>query len=298
MGDVHFHGDSEPMFPKTVEMLPKLFDLVRSLSDDIDLLIINGDLVSMGSSDISEVELFKKVIEGTGVPYKLTAGNHDIAPSKELAKLFPDILAWEDCPLEETNFGKIFPQSIRNVHEFGPWQLVFFSIRDTDQDGQLPWLKKVLSAKRPTLLFGHYPVVPQRTDGYAKIWGFDWMKSVGHELRGLIENNDDHVLAYFCGHHHINSRMKIGKTEQIATGGATFSTCCYKYLDIKENTVRVTTHVLPGVSDWLSDATDPDDSHDQAHPTVESYHWGNEDERNFSMEYNGVYWSNCLRVMR
>jgi Calcineurin-like phosphoesterase len=273
--DIHYSASSKPLFSKSVEAVPKFFELIKSVKDDIDLLIINGDLSDYGSAD--ELEQIKKAIDAAGVPYQVVAGNHDLAREEEIAI---------DRSVENSYFGRLFgPESVRRVIDCGWTQLVFFSIIALDPDANIQWLKKVLSSKKPSLLFCHYPLLPLRTNGFGKTWGFDDMPDVRRQLIELIKEYGDNIPAYFCGHHHINSRVKFGKTEQIATGAAGVSTCCYKRIDIQNSKIVIRTEVLPGITEWLADAMNPPESLDEEHPTVEVYHWGNDSERNFTIEY-------------
>ena len=273
--DVHFSGGSQPLFPKSIEAVPQFFELIKSVKDEIDLVVINGDLTDYGSAD--ELEQFKKAVDETGVPYQVTVGNHDLAPEEEIAR---------DRSVENSCFGRLFgPESVRNVIDYGEIQLLFFSIIDYDPDGNIQWLKKILSSKKPSLLFCHYPLVPLRTDGFGKTWGFSDMPDVRRQLINLIKEHSGSIPAYFCGHHHINSRVRIGETEQIVTGAAGLSTCCYKQIDIEDGKIDIKTYVIPGITKWLADAMNPPESHDLEHLTIEAYHWGNDSERNFTIEY-------------
>ena len=273
--DVHFSGGSQPLFPKSIEAVPKFFELIKSVKAEIDLLIINGDLTDYGSAD--ELEQFKQALDQTGVPYQVTLGNHDLAPEEQISS---------DRSLENSCFGRLFgPESVRSVIDSGELQLLFFSIIDHDPDRNIGWLKNILSSRKPALLFCHYPLVPLRTDGFGKTWGFDDMPDVRGQLLDLIKEHSGSIPAYFCGHHHINSRVKFGETEQIVTGAAGLSTCCYKQIEIKDGTITIKTELLPGITKWLADAMNPPESHDPDHPTLEAYHWGNDRERNFTIEY-------------
>jgi hypothetical protein len=158
-----------------------------------------------------------------------------------------------------------------------------FSIRNKDTDGQVTWLSEQLAKPGPVILIGHYPVVPSRIGGYCQEWGYSRIRLVRPRLIELIQGNDERVRAYFCGHQHINSRMAIGGAHQIVTGSVGLSTCCYKILNIEEDKIRVTTHRLKDIPNWLDDAMNPEQSFDDDHPTMESYQWGNEPERTFDI---------------
>ena len=165
-------------------------------------------------------------------------------------------------------------------------KLLFFSIRNEDPDGQLAWLEAQLADGGPqkdggALLFCHYPLAPSRSGGFAHDWGYKRIGATRQPLLDLIAARDEQILAYFCGHQHLNSRVQIGRTEQIVTGALGLATCCYRVLEITSSAVEVSTHRLPGIPNWLDDVMNPERSIDAKHDTLEAYHWGNLDERDF-----------------
>jgi len=280
--DVHFGGTFEPHYPKTAVALPIFFNLLERRRAEFDLLIIGGDLVNSGSVNIEELVQFYEALEKTGIPFYAVAGNHDLATRTGLD---PKIEEWENCSLEKTNFGKVFGvQTIRSTKMVEGLKLVFFSIRNEDPDGQLPWLEEELSDKVPSILFGHYPLVPTRKGGFCSQWGYKRIKDTRQSLIELIKKRDNQIHAYFSGHHHLNSRVKIGRTEQIVTGSLGLATCCYRIINITNFAIDISTHRLPGIPNWLDDVMNPDNSTDSDHETLELYHWGNEEERNFTIE--------------
>ncbi len=279
VNDIHFSGTLEPHYAKTAIMTPRFFAWLKTHATEFDLMIIGGDGVNHGSVRIEELEQLYAMLAETAMPYLIVAGNHDLAPRDGLD---PEVEEWENCPLEETNFGQVFgPQSIRHSLMVQGLKLVLFSIRNEDRDGQLAWLEAELADGVPALLFCHYPLAITRSGGFCSTWGYKRLKDIRQPLIDLITSRDDQVLAYFCGHHHLNSRVKIGRTEQVTTGSLGLATCCYRILEITPPTIAVSTHLLPDIPNWLDDVMNPDNSTDAEHPTLEAYHWGNEDERNF-----------------
>lgn len=282
--DIHASGPFPAHYPKTEEAVPRFFKLLQQNPHGVDRVVIGGDCVNRGPAEIDELRWMHDQLEATGMPYHVVAGNHDIAPSKAFAERYPGMEDMEDCRLEETNFGQVFGEAgIRSVLSLGEWQLVMFSIRNEDTDGQVEWLLEQLSRPVPTLVVGHYPLVPSRRSGFCQEWGYSRIGDVRPRLVEVIEANDAHVRAYFCGHQHINSRMTIGDSQHIVTGALGLATCCYRILEIEDDCVSVTTHRLDGISDWLGDVMNADRSFDEDHPTLESYHWGNDSERAFKI---------------
>lgn len=173
VAEMHFNGNSKPHYPKTEYALPIFFDMLKKRISDFDMMIIVGDCVNAGSANIEELVLLKKKLDSIGIEYHLVAGNHDIAPSKKYAGWYPGMEDMEDCRLEETNFAKVFGvKAIREVVDLGHVQLVMFSVRDNDEDGQLKWLRKVLSNKKKSLVFCHYPVLESREGGFCSNWKY------------------------------------------------------------------------------------------------------------------------------
>ena len=285
VNDVHYYGPSEPWYPKTVVTMPKFRQLLRDLQARVDLLIVGGDCVNRGSARIEELRAFREELDVAGLPYQVIAGNHDIAPSPRFAARYPGVEDMEPGSLLETRFAQVFGGGgIRCVRDLAGIKGVFFSLRNDDTEGQVAWLEETLRDGHPALLFCHYPLVPSRTGGFCSTWGYGRIEGVLPELRRVIAGRDGQVRAWFCGHQHINSRAKIGREmEQVVTGALGLATCCYRLLDISPGVIRVSTHRLPDVPDWLGDAMNPDRSWDEEHPTLESYQWGNEGERDFEI---------------
>jgi 3',5'-cyclic-AMP phosphodiesterase len=282
--DLHASGPFPAHYPKTEIAVPKFFEMLRENPHGVERVVIGGDCVNRGGAEIDELRWMHDQLEATGVPYHVIAGNHDIAPSRVFAERYPGMEDMEECPLEETNFGQVFGEAgIRSVTPLGDWTLVMFSIRNEDTDGQVAWLQEKLSKLERIILVGHYPFIPSRNGGYCHEWGYSRIGAVIPQLTELINKNDTRVRAYFCGHQHINSRMPIGNAHQIVTGSVGLSTCCYRVLDIQADKIKVTTHRLDDISNWLGDAMNPDRSFDEDHPTFESYQWGNDNERTFEI---------------
>ncbi len=287
INDVHYYGPSEPWYPKTVITMPLFRNLLREMRGQVDLLVVGGDGVNRGSARIEELIAFRAELDQAGLPYQVIAGNHDIAPSARFAARYPGVEDLEPVPLEETRFGQVFgPAGIRCARDLGGIKGLFFSIRDEDTDGQAAWLEGALQDGEPALVFCHYPLVPSRTGGFCHTWGYSRIEKVLPELRRIASAREGQVRAWFCGHQHINSRVRMeGGAEQIVTGALGLGACCYRLVDIEPGIIRVTTRRLPDVPDWLDDAMNPDRAQDGEHPTVEAYTWGNPEERDFTIPW-------------
>ena len=286
VNDVHFSGTFKPHYPKTAVAVPEFLSLLQTRAKEFDLLIIGGDLVNHGPVRIEELKQVHAALIKTGIPFQVAAGNHDMSVNNRVYdEIYPDMERWEDCSLEETNFGRVFGSAgIRKALKVEGLKLITFSIRNDDPEGQISWIDDELSDGVPAILFSHYPLVSSRTGGFCEKWGYDRIASARQPLIDLITKRDNQILAYFCGHQHINSRVKIGATEQVETGSLGVGTCCYRVLEIDPAAVGISTHRLPNIPDWLGDVMNPDRSIDAEHDSIEAYHWGNEDERNFVLQ--------------
>ncbi len=281
--DIHFDIGDEPHYPATRHVLPAFWKLLEQKKHDIDLAVLCGDLTVRGPADRTELQEFKERMDGTGIPYMALPGNHDLAPHRGFAARYPGMEDYEELPLELTNYGNVFGvQGLRSMISNDSVTIVGFGIRDEDPDNQLVWLETQLRCPGAKLVFCHYPLVPARDGGFCKSWEYKRVGTVIPRLKSLISDPDHGVKAYFCGHIHINSKRKLGNTTyQVVNGATGLSTVCYKRIDISDQTIEVRTMRIPGYERLYGKIMNPDRSIDRLHPDKESYHWGNEEERNF-----------------
>lgn len=277
--DLHYFGASPPHYPKSTVAVPLFFQELARMRDRLDLLVLGGDCVNAGSARIQELEALKQELDATGVPYRAVAGNHDIAPSKRYARMYPGMEDWEDGALTETNFGRVFGErAIRGIECVEGVRLTLFSVRNGDPDGQLDWLSDTLQEPGPALVVGHFPVLTTRTGGFCERWGYSRIDTIRDRLVRILSDRTD-TTVYLCGHQHINAVARSGALVQVSTGAVGVATCCYRLLTVASGRLHISTHRLPSVSDWLTDAMNADRSTDAAHPDLVSYHWGTDQER-------------------
>ena len=280
--DTHFNGKSGPHYPRSHIAFPLFVEEIRRQRDSVDRIVVSGDCVNRGSARIDDLECFREELEGLGLPYHVVAGNHDLAPSREYAAMYPGMEDWEEKPLIETNFGRVFGErGLRDSFEAEGLRILLLTLRDEDPDGQLEWLEAELADGADTLVFCHYPVVQSRAGGFCADWGYRRIGAVRSRLTDAVDNGQSRVLAYFCGHQHINSRVRRNATEHVVTGATGSSPYCYRTIEIRPRDIQIRTHRLPDIPSGLSEAMNPDRSEDADHTDMASYHWGNPDERDF-----------------
>ncbi|MCK5757887.1 MAG: hypothetical protein KAH14_02255, partial [Clostridiales bacterium] len=133
--------------------------------------------------------------------------------------------------------------------------------------------------------FGHFPLVPSRTGGYCKEWDYSRIDKCIPSLIETLGDKKHKVLAYFCGHQHINSIVPMGSTYQIETASTVLTTTSYRIMEIADNEIIITTHRLPYIDGYAGELTLPERSLDAEHTTVHDYHYGNESDLKLSLEY-------------
>ena len=92
------------------------------------------------------------------------------------------------------------------------------------------------------------------------------------------------VLAYFCGHQHINSIVPMGSTFQIETASTVLTTTSYRIMEITDIDIRITTHRLPYMDGYAGELTLPDRSIDNEHPSIHEYHYGNKTDLSITLK--------------
>ena len=115
-----------------------------------------------------------------------------------------------------------------------------------------------------------------RSGGFCETWDYSRIDEVIPGLIALIGNDEHKVMAYFCGHQHINSIVPLGSTYQIETASAVLGTTSYRIMNIGDSEIKITTHRLPFMDGYAGELTLPERSLDSEHKTVHEYHYGNE----------------------
>jgi Icc protein len=282
LADTHFDDRSRHLhYPASREAVDGFESWLSETSDDFDLIAICGDITVKGTTHIGEIEHVRNVMDSLGKPYIVVPGNHDLCPVKGMEERYPDLEEYEYTELENTLFYKAFGESgVRYSKVLDGIHFIGFAIRNDDPDGQLSWLENELKKPGKKIVIGHYPLEHTRTGGYCSWWGYERINCVIESLKLLMGSESHNVLAYFCGHQHINSIVPMGSTYQIETASTVLGTTSYRTLEISEDELSVMTHRLPYLDGYAGDLVLPDKSIDAEHITVHDYHFGIDSDRN------------------
>lgn len=278
LADTHYDDGSRHLhYPASEKAVNGFWSWLENMAPDVDMIAVCGDISVKGTTHRHELQYVKDKFDELGKPYILPAGNHDLCATKGMEERYPDLEEYEYVPLEETNYYKVFDEAgVRYSSVHGDIRYIGFSIRNDDPDGQLSWLATELKKPEQKLVFGHYPLVPTRTGGFCLTWDYSRIDTVIPQLAEALGNPDHNVLAYFCGHQHINSIVTMGSTTQIETASTVLGTTSYRIMDIDNTHIKVSTHRLPYMDSYAGDLVLPDRSTDDEHHSVHEYHYGNE----------------------
>lgn len=280
LADTHFDDRSRHLhYPASKVAVDGFDEWLINESIKYDLIAICGDITVKGTTHSSEHKSVKALIDKLSTPYIIIPGNHDLCPIKRMEERYPDLEEYEYTELENTLFYQTFGESgVRYSKVFNGVRFIGFAIRNDDPDGQLVWLADELSKPEKKIVIGHFPLKKTRTGGYCSWWGYERIGNVIDDLISQLGNKDSKVLAYFCGHQHINSIVPMGSTYQIETASTVLGTTSYRVLEISDDRLSITTHRLPYIKGYAGDLTLPDKSIDGEHLTVHEYHYGNSND--------------------
>ena len=287
LADTHFDDGSRQLhYPASEQAIREFWIWLKEKATDVDLISVCGDISVKGTTHLSELQYVRKKFDEIKIPYIPVAGNHDLCATKGMEERYPDLEEYEYVSLEETNYYKAFGEDgVRYSRVFNGIRFIGFAVRNEDPDGQLPWLLNQLEKPEPKLVFGHFPLVPSRNGGYCKDWDYSRIDKIIPNLIEMIGNEEHKVLAYFCGHQHINSIVPMGSTFQIETASTVLTTTSYRIMEITDSEVRITTHRLPYMDSYAGDLILPDRSIDAEHPTIHEYHFGNQTDLSIILKY-------------
>lgn len=182
------------------ENLGKGLELLKSKG--AKLVILLGDFGDTGS--IAELQAAKKVLDGAGLPYYATAGDHDLWEARE--KGLP----------AESNFAKVFGSPYQS---FIDSNIRFVIVYNSDNylgvdPVQMDWLEGVLSEesntnKTGTFVFLHEPLKHPTSD---RVMGKTTPKLLTQAQRLINIFDEAGVLGAFSGDIHAYSRYEDEKS--------------------------------------------------------------------------------------
>lgn len=160
-----------------------------------------GDLANKGRPE--SIAAINRLSAVAGVPFYPLPGNHD-----------------NDLDADNRVFAEVLPGRLNYAFTHGGWQ--FLAIDTTDgkawhrtrvSAATLAWLDNTLptlDAKKPTVLFTHFPLTPIR----------DFLPLNANEVLERFERANLNLRAAFTGHYHGKLRGRRGATELLG------NVCC------------------------------------------------------------------------
>lgn len=244
--DLHWEIAPERLNPGIGDVLADAATLIRA--ERPDFLFVTGDLTSHGASEIDELRAARRWLDALGVPYLAIAGNHDLGANPGRGERYPDQERWDPRPFADTQYGQVFGQDPLVVSDLGPVVAIGVSLRAGDPDGVLPRLENSLAgAAKPTVLLGHYPLVPTRSAGVLSRFGAgDFIPDLVGPLTDTIRSHPA-VKLYAAGHVHAVSRQPLGAgCVQLTVGGLGPGASTYRRYEVSGGQLTYSTHFGPG----------------------------------------------------
>lgn len=190
--DFHLRQGGQTLFG--IDPAERLATVVRSINDnhpDASFCAITGDIADDGDS--ISYELARTCLEKLRVPYRITAGNHDLRTNLRTA--FPDM------PTDGDGF-------FQSTVELGDLACVFLDTLDERHVSQgfmcvsrLAWFEAELDRLRgrDVMIFMHHPPLSVQLDYFDSM-----LLSNGRQLMEIIEPRD-RIRHIAFGHLHVNT---------------------------------------------------------------------------------------------
>jgi predicted phosphodiesterase len=262
-----------------------------------DFVVLTGDLVQGGKTADElrgQLEIARRCLDRLDGPLYVTAGNHDVLGEANLGETFADVFELDDHydarSLQAGWTGVFMPMAS------GPKDH-----RSTPRD-RVDWLRGALDSAGPdrVLLFSHEPMLPPRDlvppEATDDLTGPPWPSSIdpqrwqahyfgmaweaGAKLRDTLARSPARVVAHYSGHAHVHARREVAGVQHIVTGALCSAPWEYRHVAVHADRLE---------HRCFSPVPPPMRKHpafypgcvDGQHATVDAYHRGNPDEREF-----------------
>ncbi len=286
--DLHYETNGSVQVPEANARIACLKDDINSLEHKPDFILLSGDLTNCGAAKQADLLEAKSIFDAFDSPYYVVAGNHDLAPSRKFAAMYPGKEDYHEGPINDSNYGKVFPANFSFQAE--GYFFVGVSLRDEDPDGMLDWLEASIDViPGKGIIVAHYGLYPPRKAGPLHTWGFSRICNILPRLRSIIDGAGSRIVAYLYGHNHINSLVVRNGIYHISSGGIQKGCTGFRQFRCHEDKIECSYHFLSDKSlldfnYWGREK--PEECIDGNHGSVEDYHRGNANEQNFVVRFS------------
>ena len=230
----------------------------------------------------------KSLYKSFDIPYYAVAGNHDLAPNRKFAAMYPGKEDFHEGPLDTSYYVEVFgTQNCSFSFVKGGYHFIGVTLRDEDSEGALDWLEQEIeTAQGQCIIVSHYGLYPPRDAGSLHTWGFARIGTILPRFRSIISRAGTKITAYLYGHNHINSVVKKNGTYHISSGGIQKGCTGYRIFSCYKNRIETSFHYLSDDTLWDFNywgRKTPEKCIDSTHKTVEEYHKGNLKEQSFEI---------------
>lgn len=288
--DLHYEISQPPQEPLVNQRIECLIQDINALHAEtpIEFVLFSGDLTNRGAACQRELKEAKSCFDALNMPYHVIAGNHDLAPHRKFAAMYPGKEDYDEGAAGESFFARVFgPQGLRFSFEKEGYHFVGVSLRDEDPDGMLDYLESTLAGfSGKAILMTHYGLYPPRDAGRLQSWGFARIASILPRLRTMLDNSGTKVVMYLYGHNHINSVVQRNGTYHVSGGGIQRGCTGFRLFSCYQERIEASYRYLskPSLHDFnYWGLTNPENCIDATHDNAEIYHRGNDDEQSFTI---------------
>jgi len=284
--DTHVESTDDSHYPGANLRAECLIDDINSrrFAPLPDFAVITGDLTGKGAGNIDDLYAFRdKFLARLDCPAHIVAGNHDIGPDREVAQHYPGMEDYEEVPLEQTKYAKVFGRE--RLHFCLKKENITFigiTIRNSDPDGALDFLDEKLSSNSgKKIIASHYGLYPARAGGIFSTWGFRRINQALPRFRAIVDQYRSDIIAYLYGHNHINSVVNIDGIYHMSAGAVARACTGFRYFRVFEDRIESDFYMLSRQDlwdrTWFSE--DLQQCVDDQHQTPQIYHRGNSNEQ-------------------